>query len=87
MNKIENFKKLHKQEIDEINSIYEDLEKDKKIQRLYNKFLKKKEKENLKFSYNKINKKMTIGNLIKNNTKKITVFDNTDYKISNHYFC
>ena len=82
-----NIKEIYKNEIKEINSIYEELEKDKNVQKVYRKFLKRKEKENLKFNYNQINKTMNTNNLVKSDTKKFVILDNSDYKVSNHNFC
>lgn len=82
-----NIKEIYKNEIAEINSVYEELEKDKNVQKVYKKFLKRKEKENLKFNYNQMNKKVNTDSLIKSDTKKITVLDSADYQVNNHNFC
>lgn len=73
-----------KNEIDNINNMFKNLMKDKKIKKTYNKILKLKEKENKKITYNCI-KNYKGYSLKVNNDKKtsLSLHDNKDeYKKS-----
>lgn len=68
----------HKEQLNEVNKMMENLEKNKKIQKLYNKFIKNERK---KIGHNKVS-----SNLKLNSIKSIFNFDNEIKNTTIPYF-